>query len=404
MRDVIIVGAGPAGSALAYFLAAQGIDVLLLDKSDFPRDKTCGDGLSPRAVRVLRAMGLLDALLAAGFRINRALIFAPNGRGLSASVPPYGDLPEYSLVLPRYQLDNLIRERAVAAGADFRAHVAVTDVLRAPNGSGEIVGVRATTSNGPVELRARATVLATGASVAVLERAQLLQASPAFGRAARTYYEGMRGLSDAIEFHYDSVPLPGYGWVFPISPTAANVGAGYFVGPGQKPMRRSPRQAFDEFIANPYVARMLDGAHLTAPIKGYPLRIDFPTARVAFPGLLLVGEACGLVNPLTGEGIDYGLESAEVAAEVLAHALRAGEAPERTMQKYSQALRGRFLRAFVHIIRLREVYLRPWVMNRFVAAADRNEELQRLLIHIALGNIDPAKGLAPKTLLQVALG
>jgi geranylgeranyl reductase family protein len=400
-RDVIIVGAGPAGSALAYFLAARGLDVLLLDKSAFPRDKTCGDGLSPRAMHVLRAMGLLDPLLAVGWKINNILLFAPNGRPISAPVPPYDGLPNFALVLPRLQLDDLIRAQAVKAGAEFRSQFNVTDLMREGN---QFVGLRATTPDGPRELRAPLSVLATGASVGLLERADLLAAPPAFGRAARTYYEGMRGLSDTIEFHFDSVPLPGYGWVFPISPTAANVGAGYFVRAGKPPMRNSPRQVMDDFIASPYVANMLDGAHPTAPPKGYPLRFDFPTARTAFPGLALVGEACGLVNPLTGEGIDYALESAEVAAEVLGDALRCGEASALTAQRYDQALRDRFLRTFVNIRRVRDLYIQGWVLNRFAAAANHNKDLKLLLIHIALGNIDPIRALSPKTLLQVALG
>jgi menaquinone-9 beta-reductase len=400
-RDVIIVGAGPAGSALAYFLAARGLDVLLVDKSAFPRDKTCGDGLSPRALRVLRTLGLLDQLLKVGWRINNVLLFAPNGRPIRAPVPPYDGLPDFALVLPRFQLDDLIRAHAVKAGAEFRSQVNVTDVLR---DDGQVAGVRAATPDAPMELRARLTVIATGASTALLQRAGLLAAPPAFGRAARTYYEGMRGLSDAVEFHFDSVPLPGYGWVFPISPTAANVGAGYFIRGGKPPLRNSPRQVMDDFIANPSIVKMLDGAHLTAPSKGYPLRFDFPTARTAFPGLALVGEACGLVNPLTGEGIDYALESAEVAAEVLGNGLRDGEAPALTAQKYHQALRDRFLHTFVNIGRVRDLYLQGWVLNRFAAAASRDEELKLLLIHIALGNIDPVRALSPRTLLKVALG
>lgn len=400
-RDVIIVGAGPAGSALAYFLAARGLDVLLLDKSTFPRDKTCGDGLSPRALRVLRSMGLLDPLLAVGWRVNNVLIFAPNGRPITAPVPPYDGLPEFALVLPRLQLDDLIRAQAVKAGAEFRSQFNVTDILREGD---QVVGVRAAAPAGPTELRAPLTVLATGASVGLLEHAGLLAAPPAFGRAARTYYEGVRGLSDTVEFHFDSVPLPGYGWVFPISPTAANVGAGYFVRAGKPPMRNSPRQVMSQFVANPYVANMLDGARPAAPPKGYPLRFDFPTARTAFPGLALAGEACGLVNPLTGEGIDYALESAEVAAEVLGDALRCGQAPALTAQKYYQALRDRFLGTFVNIGRVRDLYLQGWVLNRFAAAASHNEDLKLLLIHIALGNIDPIRALSPKTLLQVALG
>ncbi len=400
-RDVIIVGAGPAGSALACFLAAQGLDVLLLDKAAFPRDKTCGDGLSPRAMRVLRSLGLLDQLLKAGWRINHIVLFAPNGRAIRAAVPPYADLPDFALVLPRLQLDDLIRARAVEAGADFRSSFTVTDLLRAGE---QFAGVRALAPDGPADFRARLTVLATGATIGLLERAHLLSAPPAFGRAARAYYEGMSGLSDTVEFHFDSVPLPGYGWIFPISPTAANVGAGYFVRPGQPPMRNSPVQVVREFVANPYVKKMMNGARPTSAVKGYPLRFDFPTARTAWPGLALVGEACGLVNPLTGEGIDYALESAETAAEVLGMALRNGEPPAFTAQKYSRALRGRFLRTFVNITRVRDVYLRPWVMNRFASAANKNEDLKLLLIHIALGNVDPIQALSPKTLLQVARG
>lgn len=393
-HDTLIIGAGPAGSALAYFLAARGREVLLLDKRTFPRDKTCGDGLSPRALHVLREMDLLKAVLSAGFRINRIRLFAPGGRLVEAPIPAFGTLPDFALVLPRLQLDNLIRERAVRAGAEFRAPVTVTDLVRE---GGRFVGVRVTTPTGPQEMRARQMVLATGASIGLLERAQLLPAPPAFGRAARTYYDHMRGLSDAIEFHFDSVPLPGYGWVFPTSPTTANVGAGYLArGTGRPPMRRSPQQVFDEFIRNSHVADLLTGARVATPIKGYPLRFDFPTARLAFPGLILIGEACGLVNPLTGEGIDYALESAQVAAEALSAA--------HTPETYTRALHARFLKMFVNIARVRDVYLRPWVFNRFAAAANRSADLALLLVHIALGNLDPMRALSPKTLVQIALG
>lgn len=394
-HDLLIIGAGPAGSALAYFLAARGRDVLLLDKSTFPRDKTCGDGLSPRALHILREMHMLNAVLSVGFRINRVKLFAPGGRLVEAPIPAFGSLPEFALVLPRQQLDNLIREQAVKAGAEFRAPIHVTELLREGD---RFVGVRANTPAGTQELRARHIVLATGASIGLLERAQLLQTPPVFGRAARTYYENVRGLSDSIEFHFDSVPLPGYGWLFPTSSTTANVGAGYFArsGAGQSPTRTSPRRVFDEFICNARVAEMLAQAHTTSPIKGYPLRFDFPNARLAFPGLVLVGEACGLVNPLTGEGIDYALESAEVAAEVLS--------ATPTPESYTRALHARFLKMFVNITRVRDVYLRPWVFNRFAAAANRSADLALLLVHIALGNLDPMRALSPRTLVQLALG
>jgi geranylgeranyl reductase family protein len=400
-RDILIVGAGPAGSAMAYFLAAQGFDVLLVDKTDFPRDKTCGDGVSPRALRVLHDMGLADRVDAQGYRVNRIAIFAPNGRAVVAPAPAFGHLPNFALVLPRYQLDDIIRTRAVEAGAHFAPQTAAIEILRE---HAEVVGVRAQTAHGLRDLRARATVFATGASTSVLERAGLLKGAPAYGRAARTYYENVQGLSDTVEFHFDSVPLPGYGWVFPTSPTTANVGAGYFVRAGRAPQRTTPRRAFDEFVANRYVAGLLTDAQPSAPIKGYPLRFDFPTARAAFPGLMLIGEAAGLVNPLTGEGIDYALESAEVAADELGRALRAGETAERAARRHIHALHNRFLRMFVNIIRVRDTYFRPWVLNRFVSAANRNPDLAELLLNVAIGNIDPLRAMSPRALWQVALG
>lgn len=395
--EVIVVGAGPAGSALACLLAERGHAVLLLDKAEFPRDKTCGDGLSPRALRVLQQLGVLDEVAAAGYRINALKVFSPNGDHFASPIPAHNGYPAHALVLPRFELDDILRRRAIAAGAEFR-RATVSDLLC--DAAARVVGVR--TDGG--ELRARAVAFAAGVSTAVLERAGLLAAPPALGRAARTYFAQVRGLSDAVEFHFDSVPLPGYGWVFPTSATTANVGAGYFLRAGQRPPHATPRQTFDGFIANPYIAGMLAEAQPAAPVKGYPLRFDFDRARTAWPGLYLVGEACGLVNPMTGEGIDFALESAEVAAEAIHGDLRADAAPESAARRYARALRDKFLHVFVNFGRVRDVYFQPWVLNRFVRAAQRHDELRLRLVNIALGHADPFSALTPRALWQLVTG
>jgi geranylgeranyl reductase family protein len=374
--------------------------VLLIDKSRVPRDKTCGDGLTPRALAVLRTMGLLDKVEAAGCRINGIHIFAPNGTKVSEPIPARGDLPQFVVVLPRYQLDDLLRQQALAAGAAYGARLEALDVLR--DGQ-QIVGVRARGPGGEQEVRARFTVMATGASTALLERAGLLSWEALFGRAARGYYHGIGALSDYIEFHLESVPLPGYGWVFPISATAANVGAGYFVGRGKPPLRNSPRQVLDDFLANPLMAGRVAAARVEGSIKGYPLRFDFPTARLAFAGLLLIGEAAGMVNPLTGEGIDYALESAEVAAEVLDEALSRNAAPAQVEGDFTGAMRSRFQRAFLTISRVRDFYFRPWLLNRAARAALRHADFRTTLVNVCLGNVEPGQGVSPKMLLQLAL-
>ncbi|MBM4423511.1 MAG: geranylgeranyl reductase family protein [Chloroflexi bacterium] len=401
VHDIVIIGAGPAGSTLAYFLASNGLDVLLLDKAAFPRDKTCGDALSPRALHVLRKMGLFEPVRRAGFQIEKVAFYSPNGKHVTMAVPAYDNLPNFSVVMPRYKFDNILLEHAVSANAQFQSKVNVIDVMREAE---SIVGIRADSPDGPIEIRSRFTVIATGAATSLLERAELLAHLPEYSRAARTYYEGVQGLSDTIEFHFDAVPLPGYGWVFPISPTAANVGAGYYAPAGRIPTKKSPRHLLDEFISSSKVSDLLKGARMTAPIKGYPLRFDFPKARIAFPGLGLVGEACGLVNPLTGEGIDYALESAETVAGFLIDVFNSSKSPQYVMEKYTQILQERFLRTFNALIRVRDWYLRPWMLNRYVSAALRNEEVALLLVNIGLGNIDPLKAFSLRNLVRIFWG
>jgi flavin-dependent dehydrogenase len=278
--------------------------------------------------------------------------------------------------------------------------VEATGLLRE---GGHVTGVHVQTPAGPQTLRARQVVLAVGASVGLLERAGLLSAPPHFGRAARAYYEGIQGLPDAIEFHLDSIPLPGYGWVFPISPTAANIGVGYFARPGHEPPARSPRQILTDLLGQPALAQRLAQAQVSGPVKGYPLRFDFPTARLAVPGLLLTGEAAGLVNPLTGEGIDYALEAAEVAAEVLTGARGLGASPTRLAEDYVRAMRARFLRAFLTVSRVRDVYFKPWLFRKAANAALRHSDFLETFVQVCLGNTTPNQGLTPRMLLQIAL-
>jgi geranylgeranyl reductase family protein len=400
--EILIVGAGPAGSALAYLLAQAGRDVLLIDKAGFPRDKTCGDGLTPRALGVLRHINLLEHVTAAGQRIEGLHFYAPNGARVASPIPAFGDLPRFLVVLPRMRLDYLILQHAIGGGARYREKVEASNVIRE---GGRVVGVQAHTAHGREEIRARYVVLATGAGVGLLERAQLLERPPQFGRAVRGYYEGVGELTDAIEFHMHAVPLPGYAWIFPTSRQGANVGVGDFTDKEHQPGRPTPRQALDNFMVSPHVAERMAGATLQGnSLKGYPLRFDFPTARLAFPGLMLIGEAAGLVNPLTGEGIDYALESAEAAAEGLMETIRHDRPDALAAETHSRALRARFQRTFLTIVRVRDFYLRPWLLNRAAQVANRNDDFCRTLVQICLGNVDPVRGLTPKMMWQLVWG
>ncbi len=394
IHDVVIIGAGPAGSAAAHYLAKAGLDVLLLDKFDFPRDKTCGDALLPRALGVLADMGLLDDLLRVGYRANGLKIFAPQGHSTFIPIPGQKDWPRFTLVVPRLILDHVILQRALASGAKFQSPVHVTDIEQDVHG----VVVKGGRHGRSVSIKARLAIVATGASPKLLLRLGLFKQTPAMMLAARAYFEGVGGLSDHLDLHFAGVSLPGYGWVFPLPDSAANVGAG-FLARG----RRIPATAFERFIQIPPLRQMLAHAQQVGPVKGYPLRGDFDTAPTFAERVLLVGEAAGLVNPLTGEGIDYALESGKIAAEHLAGMFAAGDLSRPRLGEYDRLLRRRFQRLFITCNWIRDLFINRPILNQLVRVSHRQADLKLLLINLVLGNQNSTSSVSGKTLLKILL-
>ncbi len=401
MYDVAVVGAGPGGSAAAYYLAKGGLDVLLLDKFSFPRDKTCGDALTPRALRVLDEMGLLDELLRVGYRLNGVELIAPRGHSVVAPVPKKDGRTDYVLIVPRLILDNIILQHSVASGVHFESPVRVNNIER----DEQTMIVQGEFGGKIVSYKARMVIIATGANIKLLLQMGLLKKPPLMMLCARTYFEGMRDISDLVQCHFDGVPLPGYGWVFPLSDSSANIGAGFFrSGLTARWMPATARQAFDAFTQTPLLRKVLNGAQRAGPIKGYPLRVDFASAPTFSDRVMLVGEAAGLVNPVTGEGIDYALESASIAAEHLLSMFASDDLSDERLKAYDLLLRQRYQDLFVLCNRLRFVYLNPLVLNRVVTSAARNQDLMRMFMDIVLENQNVYEGLSPKTMLKVVFG
>lgn len=395
--QVAVVGAGPAGSAVAFFLARAGLDVLLIDRSEFPRDKTCGDALSPRALSVMEAMGALAEARALGQEIQSVRFVSSDGTELSSNLSPCPRHPANALILPRLTLDDLLRRRALAAGARFLGETHVVH-LRPAGASVELE-----TKEGGGAFRARAAVLATGARTSLLQASGVLRRQPSFVVAARGYFDGLVRPRRQIDFHFDGVPLPGYGWVFPTGEGTANVGAGTLgASAAFDRLGRNPRRLFDGFVDIPPLRAELGSGRPVGPVKSYPLRMDFARAPTWAPRVLLAGEACGLVNPLTGEGIDYALESGRMAAEFLVEVLLAGEPRPTVWREYDRRLRRRFQRQFRFTERMRRVYLQPWFLDRFLRLARRRPDLERMLVDIALGMRDAAQGTSLATLFRIA--
>jgi geranylgeranyl reductase family protein len=382
VHDVVIVGAGPGGAAAAHFLSLRGLDVLLLDRAQFPRDKTCGDGLTPRALRVLDRMDMLADVTARGCRVERYEVVAPNGRATTAAI----DAVHGAMVLPRQILDALILSRAVKSGARFEGAVTVTHVEATPDGA------RVHTQDGH-SFGGNVAILATGAATSVLKRSGILRRQPPAMLAARAYFEDLSNeVVRSFQLRLDKVPLPGYGWVFPVSPRAANVGVGFL--PSQK--SGTPGEAFRRFVTGAALQRILAGGRQLGPVKGYPIRVDFLRAPTFGRRTLLVGEAAGLVNPLTGEGIDYALESGMLAAE---HVLRGRDSrlDHAWHLEYDRLLRDRFEKIFRFSEWIRDWYGKPPLLNLLVPLANRRPELRQLLANIVLGEREP-RGYGPATM------
>ncbi len=395
--DVIIIGAGPGGSSAAFHLARAGLRPLLLDRAQFPRPKTCGDGLTPRALAELGRLGVLPELSAGAYPIRALHLFSRKGRLLKMPVPAKEGFPDHLLVIPRLELDDRLRQRALAAGASCWEAARVEGVEY----DGLQVEVRGQRSGRAFSLRAPLAVVAVGANMGLLRKLGLLPSRPPVILAVRAYYNGVRGLGPAVEAHFQQVPLPGYGWVFPLDGERANIGVGYWPG---RHNRGSTQAALERFITGAGLRHRMQSAQALGPIKSFPIRTDFTRARTWAPGMLLVGESAGLVSPLTGEGIDFALQSGRLAAEHIQSMFAAHDFSTRRFQAYDELLRAHFQHLFIFLGRIRRLYINPLLVDRFIHVASRRQELRQLLVNILLGHEDAAKGVTLPVLRQVLLG
>jgi flavin-dependent dehydrogenase len=376
------------------------MDVMLLDKATFPRDKTCGDGLTPRALGVLNDMQLLSKLLPLGYRADGMAIVGPKGATVDVAFPQTPGWFDYTLVVPRLTLDDIIRQRALDSGAQYDSPVRVINIQPDANG----VVIRADRQGQPVNYLARMAVVATGASSGLLVQMGMFKQAPVTALAVRGYYEGVVGLGNRVHLRFDDVPLPGYGWLFPVTSTSANIGLGVFPH-GFRGNRQpgSPRAAFDAFLKAPQLQPLLADTQRVGPVKGFPLRVDFATAPTFTQRVLLVGEAAGLVNPVTGEGIDYALHSGQLAAEHLRAMFEAGDFSQQQHLAYDRILRRHFQRIFVFCTWTRNLFVNRLLFNRLVSTAQHSPEFKLQLINLILGNQDPALAMSVRTLIRAAV-
>jgi len=341
--DVIVVGAGPAGSTTAYYLAQAGLDVLLLEKSRFPREKVCGDGLTPRGVKALVAMGI-SVSEQDGWVRNKGLRVIGAGQRMELPWPELSSYPDYGLVRPRTDLDQMLARRAQQAGARLHEGVTVTGPVL-DDRTGRITGVTAkSTDDGERAYAARLIVAADGNSSRLSVSMGLRKRDDRpLGVAVRTYYRSPRHDDDYLESWLDLWDgdrlLPGYGWIFGMGDGTSNVGLGLL----------NTSAAFRNTDYHALLRTWLAGMpaewgyteeNRTQPIRGAALPMGFNRTPHYHRGLLLVGDAGGMVNPFNGEGIAYAMESGELLARTVAQALARARRSEteRVLAGYPRAL------------------------------------------------------------------
>jgi menaquinone-9 beta-reductase len=356
--DVIVVGAGPAGSTAAYHLATAGLDVLLLEKTSFPREKVCGDGLTPRAVKALTAMGI-PVEPGNGWLINKGLRIIGGGGRIELAWPDLSSFPGYGTVRTRTDFDQLLARHAQKAGVRLLENISVTGPT-IDERTGEVTGVTAREAAAPAEGAGRASkrpegaqrnfgarlVLAADGNSSRLSIAMGLRTRPdrPLGVAVRTYYKTPRHDDDYLEAWLDLWDgrqlLPGYGWIFGMGDGTSNVGLGLL----------NTSDAFGNIDYRALLKRWLASMppewgfaeeNRTQPVRGAALPMGFNRTPHYTRGLVLVGDAGGMVNPFNGEGIAYAMESGELAARSIVQALARPTAAgtERVLQSYPAALK-----------------------------------------------------------------
>lgn len=389
--DVLVIGAGPSGSACAATLAAAGWSVCLVDQHDFPREKVCGDGLIPDAHAALRRLGVLDEVMAHAQHVRHVRCVAPRGGQV--------DVPGTLAVLPRRVLDHLLVQHAQRQGAQLVTPVKFDAVIEE---NGRVVGARLRQGEARPEVRARWVVLATGAGVQPLVATGLCTRRTPSGIALRGYVHNpsLAGRQTTMDVVWDKALRPGYGWIFPCGGDTYNIGVGAFFRQGQA-ADANLRQMFDDFTRVYAPARaLMDGGTLQGDLKGAPLRCTLEGAASGRPGLLATGETLGSTYDFTGEGIGKALETGLMAADALLSGARDGLDEAAVRQRYDQQL-ATLRPKFALYEKANSVNRHPWLADLVIWRAQRSASLRRRMSGVLDETSNPGHLLSVRGMLRL---
>jgi menaquinone-9 beta-reductase len=385
MCDVLVVGAGPAGSACAQWLARGGCDVVVVDQQVFPREKVCGDGLIPDAHAALDRLGVADQVRARARKVTQVACYGPRGGRV--------DIEARLAVLPRMQLDQILLDAAVAAGAKFFAPWRFDTLLH--DDEGRACGARLRQGDDHHEIRARWVVLATGAVPQALIAAGLCERRVPSGVALRGYvrHPELSNTLNHMEVVWHRKLRPGYGWIFPGPDGVFNIGVGIAHmhktlsdGKGSK-QDVNLRALFDLFAEHhPNARRLVREGEWVGELKGAPLRCTLEGTKWTAPGVLVTGEAAGSTYSFTGEGIGKALETGLLAAEALLSA-KEDDAVRGIYEGHLRSLKPRF----DLYEKANRINAHPWLADVVIWRARHSAGLRRRMTGVLEETSNPAR-------------
>ena len=388
-HDVLVIGAGPAGAAAGYWLARHGLDVVMVDKKTFPREKTCGDGLTPRAVKQIEDMGLSDQL--SRFHRYEGLRATAHGKALELQWPAHPMYPQHGYVVRRRELDTMVARNAVAAGATLlEGCEALAPVL--DRGFVRGATVQTNESDSPADITAKYVIVADGANSRFGRALGTFRTKEwPYGTAIRTYWESPRHAEPWIESALDVTdrngnPLPGYGWIFPVGDGTVNIGVG-LLSTFRDFKSVNTTHLLDAYAHTVADRWEIDPGNPTDKATSGRIPMGGSVGPKSGPTYLVVGDAAGSVNPFNGEGIDYAYETARIAAGVLADAIMNND--PAALQRYQSLLDDEYGQYFKVARLFARIIGRPVIMRELSRVGIQSRTLMEWVLRIMANLLRP---------------
>jgi geranylgeranyl reductase family protein len=345
--DVAIIGAGPAGTAAATQLGQLGVkNVVLVDRLDFPRDKTCGSGLSPKCIKALKALNVWDEIAPESYNIHGLRLVTPGNREVYLSAGEGAA----AVVCNRRTLDHIILKKALSHGVQFVPNFLVSKLIE------EGGRVRGFTAHDGREVRAKYVVVADGAHSKFVTNTAPKQKL----HAIMGWWDNVPYVPGHVHMVYDTMVTPGYGWLFPESPTRVNIGICY----EDRATKRNARELFQAFMEKQYPEVLAHATHV-GDWKGHPILYTYTIEKLFSPGRLIIGEAGRMTHPATGEGIYQGIKSGMLAAEALKKVIEQDADEHEAFAAYQRQCQLAFTASFVGAKVWRKLVQSPVVLDGF---------------------------------------